>query len=134
MNESLIQSPDNNNLHEQIELLYNHMQKSKSVFLPSNFWKDLNSLHLDQLLSSGFENFKRTINLRYFNWGALGIIANGLMAVAFRAFSNGFRIGKSDYPIPSNWTEIYHHRHPIQWLFFHALYKLPPLANEPKND
>lgn len=42
-----------------------------------------------------------------------------------RAPGNGFRIGEHEYPIPGDWTTIYHRRHPFQPRFFHALYCLP---------
>lgn len=39
-----------------------------------------------------------------------------------RAKDNNF-IREDKYPIPSRWKHIYHHTHPIQNLFFEALYK-----------
>ena len=42
-----------------------------------------------------------------------------------RAPGNGFRIGEHEYPIPGDWTTVYHRRHPFQPRFFHALYRLP---------
>lgn len=43
-----------------------------------------------------------------------------------RAQTNGFTIKEGEYPIPSNWRCRYHNRHPIQQMFFEALYELPP--------
>ena len=39
------------------------------------------------------------------------------------AKDNSF-IRETEYPIPKNWFTIYQHRHPIQRLFFEALYKI----------
>ncbi len=34
------------------------------------------------------------------------------------------RVGQHDYPIPEHWETIYAHRHPVQRMFFHALYRV----------
>lgn len=39
-----------------------------------------------------------------------------------RTKDNNYIKGK-DYPIPKKWEIIFQHRHPIQWMFFEALYK-----------
>jgi putative sugar O-methyltransferase len=38
---------------------------------------------------------------------------------------NGHRIGQYEYPVPASWARVFHQRHPIQRMFFHALYSLP---------
>ena len=43
-----------------------------------------------------------------------------------RAKGNGFTLKESDYPILDHWQEIYHRRHPIQRMFFEALYRTEP--------
>jgi len=45
-----------------------------SLYQPARFWTELNRTHLAQLSQDGFENFKRTVNTRYFNWRMLGIL------------------------------------------------------------
>jgi putative sugar O-methyltransferase len=42
-----------------------------------------------------------------------------------RSVANGFRIRENDYPIPRRWKAIYRERHPLQRMFFHALYSVP---------
>ena len=37
---------------------------------------------------------------------------------------NGLVITEAEYPIPQSWTRIFHRRHPIQRMFFHALYEV----------
>lgn len=39
-----------------------------------------------------------------------------------QAAVNGVVLKARDYPIPQSWAELYHGRHPIQGMFFHALY------------
>ncbi|MBF0532663.1 MAG: putative sugar O-methyltransferase [Candidatus Omnitrophica bacterium] len=40
-----------------------------------------------------------------------------------RAKRNGFVIRREEYPIPQAWDTLFNEKHPIQKLFFHALYK-----------
>jgi putative sugar O-methyltransferase len=42
-----------------------------------------------------------------------------------RALANGFRIRESEYPLPPRWSPIYRERHPLQRMFFHALFSVP---------
>lgn len=41
-----------------------------------------------------------------------------------QAAVNGFIIKADGYPIPKNWKQLYHGRHPVQNMFFHALYQI----------
>jgi len=43
-------------------------KKAPEIYQPSLFWQNLNRLHLEQLREDGYENFKRTLNLKYFNF------------------------------------------------------------------
>jgi hypothetical protein len=49
-----------------------------------------------------------------------------------RAKVNGDVMREDQYPVPPGWTEIYHRRHPIQRMFFHALYELPASSERPR--
>lgn len=49
--------------------------KAPKIYRPSKFWDSLKDNHIRELRDIGLENFKRTINRRYFNWGILGIMA-----------------------------------------------------------
>jgi putative sugar O-methyltransferase len=42
-----------------------------------------------------------------------------------RATQNGFRIGEREYPVLPRWSPVFHERHPLQRMFFHALYDIP---------
>lgn len=41
-----------------------------------------------------------------------------------QAAVNGLIIRADEYPIPEHWKTVYHARHPIQGMFFHALYEV----------
>ena len=51
------------------------------LYRASPFWEDLGGTHVEQLETEGFEDFKRTVNTRYFNWRTLGIIRHQLSGV-----------------------------------------------------
>jgi putative sugar O-methyltransferase len=42
--------------------------KADSVYKPSLFWQNINNVHMNQLSKEGYENFKQTLNLKYFNF------------------------------------------------------------------
>jgi hypothetical protein len=67
-----------------IDQMRSEMRAANSIFHPSPFWEDLCQSGLDLLYKNGFENFKRTVNMRYFNWGILGILAHQLAPVFFK--------------------------------------------------
>jgi putative sugar O-methyltransferase len=57
------------------------MERAPALYKPSVFWKQLLERHIDELQRDGFENFKRTLNMKYFNWGVLGIVRHQLTPV-----------------------------------------------------
>jgi hypothetical protein len=56
-----------------LELLQ-EMKSAPEVYQPSAFWSELVDLGLKQIEGNGLENFKRTVNMTYFNWGVIGIL------------------------------------------------------------
>jgi putative sugar O-methyltransferase len=52
------------------------------LYRASPFWTELGDEHVDQLETDGFDDFKRTVNTRYFNWRTLGILRHQLSPVA----------------------------------------------------
>jgi putative sugar O-methyltransferase len=58
----------------RIEEMLNELDKADSLYKPSPFWVELNRVHLKHLVKSGINNFKRSIGIKYFSWGILGII------------------------------------------------------------
>lgn len=66
------------NRHEGKVLLdmFEELKKSPTIYHPSKFWDNLNKVHLNFLSRIGFNNFKRTVNTKYFDWGSLGIMVH----------------------------------------------------------
>lgn len=54
------------------------LDRAPKIYHPSDFWQKLNKIHIGQLKLYGLENFKRTVNRRYFSWGILGILRHQL--------------------------------------------------------
>lgn len=48
--------------------MIDRFRKAPEIYQPSLFWQKINSEHIKQLQEDGYENFKRTLNLKYFNW------------------------------------------------------------------
>jgi putative sugar O-methyltransferase len=57
------------------------METAPEVYRPSEFWQELTAVGLQQLEQGGFENFKRSVNMTYFNWGVLGILQHQFLPV-----------------------------------------------------
>jgi len=81
------------------------MKNAPALYAPSPFWEQLLAKHVEELELEGFENFKRTVNMRYFNWSILGIVRHQLASVLrqwmahpslspFLAQFNGYRLEK----------------------------------------
>lgn len=65
-----------------LDELMEEIRNSPQPYRPSAFWEELAAVGIKQLESGGFENFKRTINMTYFNWSPLGILRHQLLPVA----------------------------------------------------
>lgn len=59
---------------EDLEHLYAQAEKMAEIYRPSKFWAEENERHRTKLKEAGLSNFKRSVNVRYFNWRILGII------------------------------------------------------------
>jgi putative sugar O-methyltransferase len=57
------------------------LEAGPEIYRPSKFWAALNRVHRAQLEQLGFDNFKRTVNTKYFNWRILGIVRHQLGVV-----------------------------------------------------
>ena len=60
------------------------LMRGDVLYRPSRFWRDLNEINHSQLRIAGFENFKRTINQNYFNWGPNSFEDNQLRNLLYR--------------------------------------------------
>jgi putative sugar O-methyltransferase len=66
-----------------LELL-EEMKTAPELYRPSAFWSELVEIGLKQIETNGLENFKRTVNMTYFNWGVLGILQHQFVPVFAR--------------------------------------------------
>jgi putative sugar O-methyltransferase len=86
----------------EIERMTAELEAGPAVHRPSVFWARLNARHARQLQASGFENFKRTVNMRYFNWRILGIVRHQLGVVASWARRPDLAVFGAQLPRPSS--------------------------------
>lgn len=77
------------------------LAQASSVYEPSALWQELSGFGTRQLEAFGFEHFKRTLNMRYFNWDVRGILAHQWLPVfrrwCWRPSWTAFRSTFSDY-------------------------------------
>lgn len=64
-----------------LRAMFDEMEKAPSLYQPGPFWRELTEVGLRQLDRAGMTNFKRTVNMTYFNWGVLGILHHQLIPV-----------------------------------------------------
>lgn len=57
------------------------MRAAPAPYRPSPFWEELAAIGARQLEQAGFDNFKRTVNMTYFNWDVPGILRHQLAPV-----------------------------------------------------
>lgn len=77
------------------------LQDVPEIYQPSPFWLDLAATGMKQLEATGFENFKRTVNTRYFNWRLLGITRHQLLAVGAQWLAHpGTAVLGARFPAP----------------------------------
>jgi len=81
---------ENCHTKKTLDEMFSELEKASSIYQPSKFWQDLNKIHIEQLSSKGLDNFKRSVNLRYFNWNTLGIIRHQLRPTFAELFRGNF--------------------------------------------
>src|SRR5438046_8665729 len=90
----------------ELDLMTADAAAGSEVFRPAPFWVRLNSVHREQLESWGFDNFKRTVNAKQFQWRALGIVGHQLSVVVdalrrpHRATRRGRLVRPASSPAP----------------------------------
>ncbi len=67
------------------------LKKAPPIYHPSDFWIKLNKLHNRQLLYAGFNNFKRSIIVHYFNWKILRIIRDQFLPMFSELAKGNFK-------------------------------------------
>lgn len=71
-----------------LEEMFVELDKANTLYRPSLFWIELNKVHVNHLSESGINHFKRSISVKYFSWGVLGIIRHQLFPI-FKALMRG---------------------------------------------
>lgn len=69
-------------MEPELQAMIDFVEHGPEVYRPGPFWVELGRAHTELLSTHGYENFKRTINIRYFDWRPLGIIRHQFLAVA----------------------------------------------------
>lgn len=77
------------------------LETGPEIYRPSKFWTDLGRVHRAQLERLGFDNFKRTINTKYFNWRILGIVRHQLGVVTGWLRRPDLEVFRARFPQPS---------------------------------
>lgn len=96
------------------------LKKTSEVYKPSNYWTEAGKIHTQQLQYEGFDNFKRSVNLKYFNWGILGIVRHQLHPILAEMRKRNFSpIFKSNFINPKSKV---HSNNKISNLFFRLMY------------
>jgi putative sugar O-methyltransferase len=72
--------------HAGLNELLEEMKTAPEIYRPSPFWQELTAVGLKQLEGGGFENFKRSVNMTYFNWSVLGILQHQFLPVFWSWF------------------------------------------------
>ncbi len=82
-------TPDDDSLRAMIE----EMRSAPPVFQPSHLWEQLNQQHTGELEASGFENFKRTVNFRFFQFSTFNILVHQFFPMLAYALKTGGATG-----------------------------------------
>ena len=86
---------------ESLSLMTRELEAGPVIYQPSKFWAGLNRVHRSQLEQVGFENFKRTINTKYFNWRILGIVRHQLAVVGAWMRQPSLDVFRASFPRPN---------------------------------
>ena len=66
-----------------LSAMTDELYRSPKIYHPSNFWRALDKIHLQQVTQNGLKNFKRTVNTSYFSWGILGLLRHQLSPLVY---------------------------------------------------
>lgn len=100
----------NVNYHQTLTQMLDELKQAPSIYQPSNFWINLNKIHLKQLMDTDIDNFKRSVNMKYFNWGVLAIIRHQLSIIVSQIIKGNFKpILKSKFRYPTKSKNKFKH-------------------------
>lgn len=61
-------------MDETLGAMLTELSRAGSLYHPSKYWIEINRHHLDELSTHGLSRFKRSLNMRYFNWDVPGLL------------------------------------------------------------
>lgn len=71
------------------------------IYRPSEFWTQENDRHRTKLLEADLSNFKRSLNVRYFNWRTMGILCHQMRPIIHGLLSGNIApLGRSRFINP----------------------------------
>src|SRR3989338_11293493 len=73
---------------KEFAVMLKELELAQRIYRPSNYWQDLNTEHIKRITLYGIEDFKRSLNKDYFDWGPTGIIPYQLAPI-FSEISKG---------------------------------------------
>ena len=59
---------DREETRREVQMMFSELERGRPEVQPSKYWMKLNKGNQDQLFTSGFENFRRTVAKDYFTW------------------------------------------------------------------
>jgi putative sugar O-methyltransferase len=97
-----------------LDQMTSEIESSGDLYRPSPFCANLTRIATKQLEQDGLENFKRTVNMKYFNWNALTIVAHQLHPVLLHWFKNPcWDIFSSQFNVPNSKSVTYKTFNPV---------------------
>ncbi len=73
-----------------LDAMMAELEQAPRLWRPSAFWERLSRIHAERIAKVGLLNFKRSINLKYFNWRISAILAHQLWPVAAELVRGNF--------------------------------------------
>lgn len=64
-----------------LSAMFAELEKAPRIYRPSPYWEKLNRRHAERIAASGLSSFKRSVNLKYFNWRIKPILRQQLWPV-----------------------------------------------------
>lgn len=75
---------------KELSRMLDALNSASKIYVPSDFWQDLNTKHVKHISAYGLKYFKRSINNNYFDWGPTGIIPYQLSHIFSEIRRNNF--------------------------------------------
>lgn len=82
----------NDNTDNQLIMkMMNDLKSAPKIYSVSKYWIEINKSHIKEIQNLGLSNFKRSINIAYFNWGVTGLIMQHLHMVLIQIIKGNLK-------------------------------------------